>query len=651
MAAALKKNHSRRRLAAFSFLSNISLDGSHRDTRLVLIPSNELLNDQNCSIHQEPTTNSNDAHPKDTLDGILNGTCLENGNNNCIKQNDLPLSAASHYPAHDRSFSSDSEAVQTPVKAAKAVLSEQEHNCPHLLTSHHASFRERAGTTGSSEYTNVIERRVGSLHYKRKIAHQASTLSEDIKNQYNSSSESIGSLRSKFITPASKAKGKHHHHHQQATPSSTTVASLNSSIGSGCGVVVGGVDGVRGQPGCINNSIIPEVSKELRFMKKPISGHKFTDDRVILVSSKKVPFLVFSSIPYSKEQRTSCLPNSVTSSPVFQKLTNVSNPILKRSELRKDAGRRKNTITSRPLSSINDTRDHQDPFGLLGIERAQEGQQISYARLLEPSRQFQQQQQKEQQPLQQQRKPHFSDSEAIELMHIASSNNKHHVVSRTKTITWNRDHAKWCLSYDVAASRLQHTGDSPPVVLAESKEWDDLPYNPNLLDDPELIAGKHRTLLTFTSYMTSVIDYVRPTDLKKELNDKFHEKFPHIQLTLSKLRSLKREMRKIAKMENGVDLLTVAMAYVYFEKLILRNVVTKQTRKLCAGACLLLAAKLNDVKGQILKSLIERTESVLRLNRKDLLNSEFAVLVALEFGLHLPTWEIFPHYQRLLYES
>ncbi|KAK1135941.1 hypothetical protein K0M31_000513 [Melipona bicolor] len=562
MAAALKKNHSRRRLAALTFLSNISLDGSHRDTKLAVLSRNGAAHARTLSDSQAHQVDVRQANLTISTEEVLDDCTEEHLISSSAKQTSSPQLVPKS--GEHNSFSSNSDGLLTPAKAAVAVFLEQERNYPQLSTGFHSSFRERTNTTGS-EYS-LPERRVGSLQYKKRITHQTSTLSEDIKHQYNSSNESIGSLRSKPQSSKSKSK-------------------VSNNV----------------QSGSANSGIIPEVTRELRLMQKPVNGYKFGDDRLVLVSNKRVPFLVFSALPYNKGQRSSW------------------------SELRKDTGRRKNISSQRPLSAIN---DNIDPFGLLGIERAKDGQEISYGQLLVPSRQFQRD-----------KKLHFSDNDAIELIP-----NKHPVVSR-------------CLSYDTATHRAQHlTPESPPLSFntdSKAYDWDEqsLQYNPNLLDDPELIAGKHRTLLTFTSYMASVIDYVRPSDLKKELNDKFKEKFPHIQLTLSKLRSLKREMRKIAKMEYGIDLLTVAMAYVYFEKLILRNIVTKQTRKLCAGACLLLAAKLNDVKGDVLKSLIERIESVFRLNRKDLITSEFAVLVALEFGLHLPTWEIFPHYQRLIYES
>ncbi|KAK2575660.1 hypothetical protein KPH14_012056 [Odynerus spinipes] len=619
MAAALKKNHSRRRLAALTFLSNISLDGSHRDTKLALLSRNPPLFSDGGTKFASDKKGGEDAgnlnerevrlrtstprlEQEDSLDDTNSPLLLssssstkrrpldiddddqqERHNLREREQRSTPAPEAFSSPRnshkqihrantlrHHRDSIGSDESLE-PAKAAVTAFLEQERNYPHLPSStglpHTGSFRERTSTTGSDH--SLPERRVGSLQYRKRISHQTSTLSEDIKHQCNSSSESIGSLRSK--SQSLRIKGK---------------ASCNNV-----------------QTGTNNN--VPEVTKAIRLVQRPTNRQKFGDDRLVLVSDRYVPFLIFSTLPYNKGRSSW-------------------------SELRRDTGRRKNVTSQRPLSAINDAID---PFGLLGIERAKDGQEISYEQLLVPSKQFQRD-----------KKLCASENEAIELAHVMP--NKHQPVQR-------------CLSYDTATHRSQHNApESPPLSfgvdpIGKFYDWDEqsVQYNPNLLDDPELIAGKHRTLLTFTSYMASVIDYVKPSDLKKELNDKFKEKFPHIQLTLSKLRSLKREMRKIAKTEYGIDMLTVAMAYVYFEKLILRNVVTKQTRKLCAGACLLLAAKLNDVKGDILKSLIERIESVFRLNRKDLITSEFAVLVALEFGLHLPTWEIFPHYQRLLYES
>nr|XP_010333809.2 CDK5 and ABL1 enzyme substrate 1 isoform X2 [Saimiri boliviensis boliviensis] len=181
---------------------------------------------------------------------------------------------------------------------------------------------------------------------------------------------------------------------------------------------------------------------------------------------------------------------------------------------------------------------------------------------------------------------------------------------------------------------------------------DFMDYDPNLLDDPQWPCGKHKRVLIFPSYMTTVIDYVKPSDLKKDMNETFKEKFPHIKLTLSKIRSLKREMRKLAQEDCGLEEPTVAMAFVYFEKLALKGKLNKQNRKLCAGACVLLAAKIgSDLKKQEVKHLIDKLEEKFRLNRRELIAFEFPVLVALEFALHLPEHEVMPHYRRLVQSS
>ncbi|XP_054615320.1 CDK5 and ABL1 enzyme substrate 1 isoform X2 [Dunckerocampus dactyliophorus] len=177
-------------------------------------------------------------------------------------------------------------------------------------------------------------------------------------------------------------------------------------------------------------------------------------------------------------------------------------------------------------------------------------------------------------------------------------------------------------------------------------------YDPNLLDDPQWPCGKHKRVLIFPSYMTTVIEYVKPSDLKKDMNETFKEKFPHIRLTLSKIRSLKREIKKLAQDECGYEEPTVAMAFVYFEKLVLQGKLNKQNRKLCAGACVLLAAKIGgDLKKHEVKLLIDKLEERFRVNRRELIAFEFPVLVALEFNLHLPEHEVMPHYRRLLQTS
>lgn len=72
--------------------------------------------------------------------------------------------------------------------------------------------------------------------------------------------------------------------------------------------------------------------------------------------------------------------------------------------MRKEGSRRKNPAGPRPLSAVN---DNLDLFGLLGIELAKDGQEISYCELLVPSKQFQKE-----------RRTCNSESEQTDLAHL-----------------------------------------------------------------------------------------------------------------------------------------------------------------------------------------------------------------------------------------
>ncbi|KAK5645791.1 hypothetical protein RI129_004255 [Pyrocoelia pectoralis] len=533
MANSLKKIRSRRRLAAVSFLSNISLDGSYRDTKMNLLSKNGSTAIKSEIILLSPTDEvlAEESGPEDCF-----SDCDSTYAKKDLKQNVY----------NDRhSLSSESDSIIIPLKA----------------------FREDSTPPNSRERTksanDTAQDKKPLSGYRKRLIQQS--VFTDTERHYGSSSESIGPITGRTKTsPAPPA----------------AILEMNGE-------------------------------KEIKIIKS-VQNYKFNGERIVMVTNKHSPFLVCSFIPYLKNHKV-------------------------RSEVKnhREGTRKRHISGSRPLSAIGDPLD---PFEMLGIEKGLEGQEVSYGKLLIPTRTIKEFCEK--------RANTFDEN--LEQTTVPSERSRH-VVARTKVLTQQPGY-KWCFSYDQASQR------SAAHVITTSPPTEESPsslqaYSPHLLDDPELIAGKHRTLLTFTSYVTSVIDYVRPSDLKKEINDKFKIRFPHIQLTLSKLRSIKKEMRKIAKAETGIELVTVAQAYVYFEKLILHGLINKQNRKLCAAASLLLSAKLNDIKGDALRALIERIENVFRLNRKELFASEFAVLVALEFGLHIPTWEVFPHYQRLLYES
>lgn len=284
-------------------------------------------------------------------------------------------------------------------------------------------------------------------------------------------------------------------------------------------------------------------------------------------------------------------------------------------------------------------------------------------------------------------------------------------------------------------SESSHSDDDSSIISSSSSE-DSIVYEPGFLDDPNMKQGKHRHVMigdrVTGPVIISTVHFVLPTDLKNDLNRQFRQRFedwepPKSQrkyigarvidgqytlidptnqeeengesaadesrrrrkysvaeydtirmppsLTLSKIRSLKKEALDVCVKAN-LEVSTVALACIYFERLCLDCRVDKSNRRLTFATCLLLALKVNESNVKIVheeskeskKGKWNFAKTTIRpniehdffenlfffithewqLSLKELFHAEFGVFAALGFKLSASPSEISFHFKRLL---
>eukprot|EP00467_Chlorarachnion_reptans_P001476 CAMPEP_0114517882 /NCGR_PEP_ID=MMETSP0109-20121206/18141_1 /TAXON_ID=29199 /ORGANISM="Chlorarachnion reptans, Strain CCCM449" /LENGTH=530 /DNA_ID=CAMNT_0001698453 /DNA_START=153 /DNA_END=1745 /DNA_ORIENTATION=+ len=175
--------------------------------------------------------------------------------------------------------------------------------------------------------------------------------------------------------------------------------------------------------------------------------------------------------------------------------------------------------------------------------------------------------------------------------------------------------------------------------------------------DPFFLCGnfklkRHRAVMKIPGIVSSVVSYVKEKERRRELNELFQARhgdwLTTTKMSLSKCRKIKSLLLEIA-LDLDLEISTAALAYAYFERLVLRNVVSKYNRKVAAGAALLLAFKYNEnleLAGEVtgfrtmrtkkkgrLEKLVDLVESKFHVKRNELLRTELGALVHLKFDL------------------
>jgi hypothetical protein len=186
-------------------------------------------------------------------------------------------------------------------------------------------------------------------------------------------------------------------------------------------------------------------------------------------------------------------------------------------------------------------------------------------------------------------------------------------------------------------------------------------HDPNFIDDPGMLHGSHKFTPKRTAatgpIISSVIFFVDKSVLKDSLNDKFREKHPHFppKLTLSKIRNLKK-ITLLHCLSIGIEVSTVAIAVICFERLCLKGIVTKPNRRLCMAVSLLLAFKFNEPprldscpeRKERYNKLLEFFDDEWDITKRQVFEAEFGAYMHLGFSLHFPSEHIRIVYTRLL---
>lgn len=195
---------------------------------------------------------------------------------------------------------------------------------------------------------------------------------------------------------------------------------------------------------------------------------------------------------------------------------------------------------------------------------------------------------------------------------------------------------------------LQPSWLRPPALTCGGEDQAGVPvvYSWSYLDDPALATGKHRVVMQLCGMSSTVLPYVRPKVLKAELDTAFARRHPWLSIKLTQLRKVKKLMLHVMSM-GDLELSTLALAYVYLDKLLLRKFCSsKQVLRVAAGATLTLATKFNEsiaMDKTSYRKLMGTIKHVMAVDMREVHALELRVWVALDMHLFVPSSEPLQH--------